>query len=643
MAFTGADLLARAKARTVAQQPQAQAAAEEAATQVANPRTVTSPTSGKTGTTPTTRRGGMLPEDTQPINKPPGTFGDFMAERAGQGGAGRAVQAGTAAVMDRTMAPLGRLTGQLPGEGGVMETVADIGQLGAVGAALPFVAGSAMAQATMEALGLTRDTARNITTVGELVTGAGMVAKSARAAGTARRLKSIEDAALKAKKGPVPGGQTLVEASQSAVAGATTRNVQLELAQEKIKAVVPRLGKGGPGSPPQMFTDKERVGKSLVQSAHREFRARGARLKPEFDRIEQVGARAIGDIATDSTSYEVLEGTAKELDTLDKLGMDTRQAGSALGKLRDAVDPIKPVKNAAGKMELPDPKPVSAKDLVNARKELQSIIKHTRQPGDPDLNPAARQAAKVYRQLTDAWSTALPSQLQREWGEVSTAYRTQYTLPKRVLRTVLSPNTSSSKAFDSIFNLKDPHQLRTLRAVLPNSPGLTAKMRIGAMEKLAEATMDFSSTAKVAPTYVQLRGPLQAMGIFKPDEIAAIDVLFRQPEQLPVIMAKAAELVAEAEQVAAPAGFAGRVISRASKSTFAYLALSRPAQALIAVIAADRLAALKHAVAMPRGASARRAGKMIAQGLNDLSRKMTENRTLTPDETPEDGDDYAPY
>lgn len=361
---------------------------------------------------------------------------------------------------------------------------------------------------------------------------------------------------------------------------------------------------------------EERVGRELRSAAHAAFGRREKPIKAALNMMEAEASKHM--MQPGSQAWTHVAGAVD----------DIKQFEIPLGKAaRKYVDNLE--------VAIGQGQPLPARDAV----KLRHILKRpqfTGIMGDPDVAPATKLIGNARDRLTLGVEAAL-----REGGNAKTAadynaalraYRIEIADPKRAIRKVLSSKRSPLEAFNAAFNQKDPNAFRVLTDVLPKSPAMQTKVRLGYFEALRAATKDFSTAGEAMKHFDRTRPLLEASKLFAPNELDAIKSLLRRADSVDRAGAKLAQAMSNL-----PLKIAGYTGAAGSGSAALYAYAQDPKYLAMAALASGAAPLVYKLAMLPAGSiESKRLAGLIVKQVARAGRNVFAEETKDPNDVEED-------
>jgi hypothetical protein len=246
---------------------------------------------------------------------------------------------------------------------------------------------------------------------------------------------------------------------------------------------------------------------------------------------------------------------------------------------------------------------------------------------------------RVFRnKLGDTLEGVASPDLQFQYAQARDAYLNQVIRPSKVLHQILSQDTSPAVAYGKVFNFSGANPdletyrrlVQTISAGSPGAlPATTAKLRMGFMDTLAQATNNFSDARSTLNVFQAQRPVLAASGLFTPEELGQVEFWIRRGE-LPGLVQKAANVVSNHSRLATAVATGGAVALAEHAPAVVQLAQQHPIGLLGAILAGGGLKTLNTMRLLPLGHSSMAA--LGTQALGNIGRVAVSLRQGQHDE-----------
>ena len=346
-------------------------------------------------------------------------------------------------------------------------------------------------------------------------------------------------------------------------------------------AALRRTPTATPGAP--QLPPRAELGGELQTAVRSELSRQKRIIGSDIGRLETQIVQASPTIEGAHPAYAKI---ASEVATLEERGITPpatagKPSLEAYGRIRDAVQAHEPVATA---------------DVATLRRGLIPVLKQTYNPAG--VNDPSTAFLRVFRnRLGDALEGVADQETQFKYATARDAYLNEVVRPEKILRSALSENTSPAAAYGKVFSpamnagnpdLQTFHTLyRTLDA--GKSPALTAKLRMGFMEKLAEMTNDFADPKRSAAVFQAQRPALAATGLFTDEELSHMGFWLRKGD-MPSVVEKAVHAIGLgrfrrfAKGAATGVGVVGGAEAAMHAPAIAHLAMTHPVGLVAAAV-----------------------------------------------------------
>jgi hypothetical protein len=332
------------------------------------------------------------------------------------------------------------------------------------------------------------------------------------------------------------------------------------------------------------FNPREVFGRLFSDEVRTELKQRRLSLGQEFDALENSFQHVTPEVTPGSAAYSGLDSLL--LYKHDSVMHANEAASRILTRIERAMHP-----------EEGDPLPIKMEDLIKLNKELRQMTRSVENPLDPNASENAKKALEMLRILKDdVFQNAVPPSLFQRYGAISDSFVNDVIEPSRFIYDMTSYSTSPQKAFEMLFNTRDPQNLRMALRVLQTQPDVVGKMRLGFAESMSGLLDGTLGPATALTRLKNFKNLLVTSGMYSENDIRAMELLIREGK-LPSL---GAELTQEARRL--------QVLLRGTLGATAATAVSsHPATlAALAIGSASGPGTIRRLFMLPEGSQARR-------------------------------------
>lgn len=260
---------------------------------------------------------------------------------------------------------------------------------------------------------------------------------------------------------------------------------------------------------------REAVMGSLSSDVQDVLGLRNKQIGEIFDNVESNFTRRMPAIPKGAPGYDDVADVVRRA-TDSGAPMPGGEVGGILTKLADDV------KNGRA---------LDTQTVINLRKGLNRLARGS---GDPTTDQIARFSAELHGELSNAYRTAMPNDLQQTFAQAQNAWRTQYFEPRMALAKLYNPHSSAVDAFNEVFNLNDPRAFRAVAGMVGDNPGIATKLRAGFIDSLRQISGDFQdakSLVRPGGLLDNAQGPMTELGIMSSSDFVTMRRMFQAQAQ----------------------------------------------------------------------------------------------------------------